>query len=235
VGAGVYFLEPYDPKKIPVLFVHGAMGHPGNWKHLVGTLDRTRFQPWLIYYPTAPHLDQIARGLVRMLATLQVKYGFTRLVLVAHSMGGLVTRAAVNYALESTQGKRRIVALPAFLSISSPWNGHAGAEEGVKYAPVVAPSWEDMAPGSPFIRALPQTALPPETEYTLLFSYRGTSEFSRVANDGTVTVASELSMPIQRQALHVMGFDETHTSILESADVAEHLKAILDRAAGAVK
>ena len=29
VGAGVYFLEPYDPTKIPVLFVHGALGHPG--------------------------------------------------------------------------------------------------------------------------------------------------------------------------------------------------------------
>src|SRR5262249_37612541 len=47
IGAGVYFLEPYDPHKIPVLFVHGAMGHPGNWKYLVSTLDRSRFQPWL--------------------------------------------------------------------------------------------------------------------------------------------------------------------------------------------
>ena len=232
-GAGVYFLEAYDPKKIPVLFVHGAMGHPGNWKHLVGTLDRSRFQPWLVYYPTAPHLDRIARGLVRTLGALQVKYGFSRLILVAHSMGGLVTRAAVNDAVASATGAR-VVRLPAFVSISSPWNGHAGAELGVKYAPVVAPSWEDMAPDSPFLRQLPETALPPECEYSLFFSYRGGSDFSKEANDGTVTVASELSMPIQRQAAHVMGFNEGHTSILESDDVAAHLNATLLRASGAL-
>jgi pimeloyl-ACP methyl ester carboxylesterase len=230
IGAGVYFLEEYDPKKIPVLFVHGAMGHPGNWKHLVGTLDRSRFQPWLVYYPTAAHLDRVGRGLVRTLGALDVKYGFPRLVLVAHSMGGLVTRTALNYGMATAKGPRP-VQIPAFLSISSPWNGHTGAAEGVKYAPVVAPSWEDMAPDSPFLQALPKTPLPPECEYSLFFSYRGGSDFSKEANDGTVTVASELSMPIQRQARHVMGFDESHTSILENDVVAEHLNAILLRAA----
>lgn len=54
--------------------------------------------------------------------------------------------------------------------------------------------------------------------------------FSEAANDGTVTVASELSMPIQRQASHVMGFDETHVSILHSPQVAERLTEILTRA-----
>ena len=172
VGAGVYFLEEYDPQKIPVLFVHGAVGHPGDWKHLVGSLDRSRFQPWLVYYPTAPHLDQLGRGLVRAMAALQVKYGFSRLILVAHSMGGLVTRAALNYTIENAK-TGRVVHVPAFVSISTPWNGHSGAAEGVKYAPVVAPSWEDMAPDSSFLTRLSQTALPPECEYSLFFSYRG--------------------------------------------------------------
>ncbi len=232
VGAGVYFLEEYDPHKIPVLFVHGAMGHPGNFKYLVSALDRSRFQPWLAYYPTAPHLDRLGRGLVRAMAALQVKYGFSRLILVAHSMGGLVSRAAVNYAVQNA-ASQRVVHLPAFVSISSPWNGHTAAAEGVKYAPVVAPSWEDMAPGNPFLLRLPQTALPPECEYWLLFSYHGERTFSGEANDGTVAVASELSMPIQRQAAHVMGFDESHTSILESQDVAAQLNAILSRASAA--
>jgi hypothetical protein len=35
-------------------------------------------------------------------------------------------------------------------------------------------------------------------------------------------------MPIQRQAAHVMGFDETHIGILRNADVAERLNAILE-------
>jgi hypothetical protein len=226
VGAGVYFLEEYDPRKIPVLFVHGAVGNPGDWKHLVSSLDRSRFQPWLAYYPTAPHLGQLGRGLVRALAALQVKYGFSRLILVAHSMGGLVTRAALNYAIENPN-TRRVVYVPAFVSISSPWNGHSGAAKGVEYSPVVAPSWEDMVPGSSFLTQLSETALPPECEYSLFFSYRGGGG---EANDGTVTVSSELVMPIQRQAVRVMGFDETHTSILESPEVAAELNAILARA-----
>lgn len=229
VGAGVYFLEEYDPEKTPVLFVHGAMGHPGNWTHLVGTLDRSRFQPWLLYYPTAPHLDRVAQGLVRTLASLQVKYRFPRLILVAHSMGGLVTRAALNFAMQHA-AHRRVVEIPAFISISSPWNGHSAAAEGVEYSPVVAPSWEDMAPGSPFLTGLPKTPLPPECEYTLLFSYHGSASFSGEANDGTVAVSSELSMPIQQQAAHVRGFDETHTSILANRDVAALVSGILNRA-----
>jgi pimeloyl-ACP methyl ester carboxylesterase len=229
VGAGVYFLEEYDPHKIPVLFVHGAVGHPGDWKYLVSSLDRGRFQPWLAYYPTAPHLDRLGRGLVRALGALQVKYGFSRLILVAHSMGGLVTRAALNYTIENV-GTGRTVHVPAFVSISTPWNGHSGAAKGVQYSPVVAPSWEDMAPGSSFLTRLSQTALLPECEYSLFFSYRDGGMLSGEANDGTVTVSSELAMPIQRQAARVMGFDENHTSILESREVAVQLNAILDRA-----
>jgi hypothetical protein len=227
VGAGVYFLEEYDPKKTPVLFVHGALGHPGNWKELVAALDRGRFQPWLVYYPTAPHLERVAEQMLRTLAALEAKYRFPRLILVAHSMGGLVTRAGINFAVRNA-GTGRIVQLPVFVSISSPWNGHSAAAKGVEYSPVVAPSWEDMAPGSPFLTTLPQTALPAECEYSLFFSYRGSAAFGGEANDGTVTVSSELSLPIQRQAVHVMGFDETHTNILRSPEVAAQLNAILE-------
>ncbi len=229
VGAGVYFLEPYDPEKIPVLFVHGALGHPGNWKDLVPTLDRSRFQPWLVYYPTAPDLERVAEMLVRALSNLQFKYRFPRLILVAHSMGGLVTRAALNFAMQHP-GTGRIVDIPAFVTLSTPWNGHSGAALGVEYSPVVAPSWRDMAPDSAFLQRLPETALPPECEYSLLFSYHGTSRFGSEANDGTVAVSSELSMPIQLQAARVLGFDETHTGILKSAGAAAQVNAILHRA-----
>jgi len=64
-------------------------------------------------------------------------------------------------------------------------------------------------------------------------SCRGGSDFGKEANDGTVAVASELSMPIQRQAVHVMGFNESHTSILEINEVAALLNATLLRASGA--
>src|SRR5262245_38386871 len=38
---GVYMLEPYDPAKIPVLFVHGAGGSPQDWRYFIERLDRT--------------------------------------------------------------------------------------------------------------------------------------------------------------------------------------------------
>jgi pimeloyl-ACP methyl ester carboxylesterase len=229
-GGGIYFLEPYDPDRIPILFVHGATGSPANWKYLAGRLDRTRYQPWFAYYPAAPHLERIGDQLVRALNSLQVKYRFDRLVLVAHSMGGLVARAALNDVMASS-AKGRQVNVPLFVSISSPWNGHSGAALGAEYAPVVAPMWEDMSPGSAFLRALPETPLPPETAYELLFGYRSDSGRSSEANDGTVTLASMLSLPIEKQATHVMGYDETHVSILESAEVAERLNASLARVA----
>jgi pimeloyl-ACP methyl ester carboxylesterase len=229
-GGGVYFLEAYDPAKIPVLFVHGATGSPADWKYLVSRLDRSRFQPWFAYYPAAPHLDRIGDQVVRALSSLQVKYRFDRMILVAHSMGGLVTRGAVDSVM-GNPGPRRLVMIPAFVTLSSPWGGVASATLGVKYAPVVAPMWQDMAPGSAFLTSLPETPLPAECEYDLLFSYRSDARLSSEANDGTVTVASQLSMPIQTQATHVMGFDETHTSILDSPQVADELNAILARAA----
>ena len=106
-GGGIYFLEPYDPQKIPILFVHGATGSPANWKYLASRIDRTKFQPWFAYYPAAPHLDRIGEQLVRALSSLKVKYRYDRLILVGHSMGGLVTRAALNYVIGNAATGRR--------------------------------------------------------------------------------------------------------------------------------
>src|SRR5262249_44534845 len=73
-GAGIYSLEPYDPHKTPILFVHGATGSPTNWRYLSSTIDRSRFQPWFAYYPAAAHIDRIGDQILRALSGLQVKY-----------------------------------------------------------------------------------------------------------------------------------------------------------------
>src|SRR5262249_25329644 len=49
---GVHLLQPYDPDKTPVLFVHGAGGTPQDWRYFIEHLDRERFQPWVYYYPS---------------------------------------------------------------------------------------------------------------------------------------------------------------------------------------
>jgi pimeloyl-ACP methyl ester carboxylesterase len=228
VGAGVYFLEPYDPGKTPVLFVHGALGYPGNFATLISRLDRNRFQPWLAYYPSAVHLSSTVMALDRWMQYLYVQHHYSRLAVVAHSMGGLVARAYVNRVIAAADGRADGIRL--FFTMSTPWDGHASAQSGVDRAPVVAPSWYDMAPGSPFQRSLLDTALPSTLGHDLLFSYAGGSRRMREANDGTVTIPSQLEPRVQSRARMVRGFNATHTSILESVEVAALLNQELTSA-----
>lgn len=223
VGAGIYFLEPYDPQRTPVLFVHGALGHPGNFTRLIDHLDRRRFQAWVAYYPTAVGLEVVGAGLGRWLQALEVEYGFPRLGLVAHSMGGLVSRA---YLVGDPGGLGGSLDSLTFVTIATPWQGHAGAALGVARAPVVAPSWVDLAPGSPFQTWLLATPLPRYAAHDLYFAY-GDSRRSRIANDGVVTVASQLDPRAQAQARQLAGFDAGHRAVLDDPAVAEALNRSL--------
>lgn len=228
VGAGIYFLEPYDPQKIPVLFIHGAVGHPGIWKDLIARLDRERFQPWLFYYPSGASLETVAAALDKWTQYLWVTHRFSRFAVVAHSMGGLVARAFINRAVAAAGGEAP-QGLYRFVSISTPWAGHVAAGRGVERAPVVVPSWYDMAPGSPFLQSVLAPPLPASVSYDLLFSYGGESILIDGANDGTVTLSSQLVPLAQEQAEKVKGFDEGHAAILRSESVAATVRELLGK------
>lgn len=227
VGAGIYFLEPYDPHRTPVLFVHGALGQPGNFKQLIDRLDRTRFQAWVAYYPSAVGLDIAGAALGRWLQALEVEYGFPRLGLVAHSMGGLVSRA---YLVSDPNGLGGHLDALTFVTVATPWQGHAAAALGVARAPVVAPAWFDLAPGSPFQSRILNAALPRYATYDLYFAYGG-SRRSRIANDGVVTVASQLDLRAQAQARYLGGFDDQHLQVLNDPAVAAAVNRSLESVA----
>ena len=55
---GLFLLAPYDPDKIPILFVHGANGTPEGWKMIVEQIDRKKYQPWFYYYPSGFRLNK---------------------------------------------------------------------------------------------------------------------------------------------------------------------------------
>jgi len=42
---GVYFLEPYDAAKTPVLFVHGISGSPVNFEYRINPRERVLMSP----------------------------------------------------------------------------------------------------------------------------------------------------------------------------------------------
>src|SRR5262245_11435866 len=226
VGAGIYLLERCDASRTPVLFVHGIGGSPAQFTYLGDSLDRHHFQPWFVYYPSGFELDRVADGLARWMQEMQSRCGFDRLAVVAHSMGGLVARAFIDRAAA-------VGSLPpvgTFISISTPWGGHSAAALGVARAPAVVPAWRDLAPGSAFLETLWQTPLPASTQFYLIFGFGGhrNSRFIPGANDGVVTVASELDSRAQRAAVRVFGYDETHQSILNSAAVGAEMRALLE-------
>jgi len=229
---GIYLLEPYDPKKIPVLFVHGITGHPANFRTLVGHLDRSRYQPFLYFYPSGGHLGVIADHLTQTMMKLEARYGIRQFVVVAHSMGGLTARGFV--LRHQTLAPR--VEIPLFITLSTPWNGHKGASYGVEMSPAVVRVWVDMSPGSEYLTSLYYAGadkktprrLGPATAHHLLFSIRSSGTLNiGEANDDTVTVSSQLRQEAQHDAVRLYGFDETHMSILESSEVLALVDALM--------
>jgi pimeloyl-ACP methyl ester carboxylesterase len=224
VGAGVYFLEPFDPKKTPVLFVHGVSGTPIHFKDIAGHIDRKRYQPWLFYYPSGMPLEKISTSLNIMVMELHQLHRFDKLYVVAHSMGGLVARRFILQNIDDHQQDY----IRLFISISTPWNGHRMAEKGVEQAPTVVPSWYDVVPGSPFIESIFARKLPDTLPYYLMFSHKGDSSMFMENNDGSVELASELDYRAQAEAERIFGYNESHVGILSSKRVLDTINLLLD-------
>ncbi len=99
--AGLFQFQPYDPQKIPVVFVHGLLSRPEAWtRALNGLLDdpgiRRRYQFWFLLYPTGLPVWKSAALLRSELDRFQCalpKDGPDprRVVLIGHSMGGVIS------------------------------------------------------------------------------------------------------------------------------------------------
>jgi pimeloyl-ACP methyl ester carboxylesterase len=101
---GLFMLEPYDPNRIPVVMVHGLWSSPLTWMDMFNDLRsypeiRSRYQFWFYLYPSGqPFLlsaTQLRRDLADMREVIDRNHrdvSLDRMVLVGHSMGGLVSR-----------------------------------------------------------------------------------------------------------------------------------------------
>jgi len=222
-GADIYAPEKYDPAKTPVLFVHGAGGTPRDWIYLEKRVDRQHFQPWFYYYPSGLRLKAVSDLLYYKIKHLHETYRFERLYIVAHSMGGLVARSFINRAgTDATGGILRV-----FLTISTPWAGEKAAKLGINNSPVYVASWEDMAPDSQFLDGLYQKKIPPQVNFYIFFSYGGNKRMHWDANDGTVTLQSQLDPRAKSSASRIDGFYENHTGILHSGEAGAKFEQLL--------
>jgi pimeloyl-ACP methyl ester carboxylesterase len=98
---GLYFLQPYDPERIPVVFVHGLISTPFDWVQTIYGLQadpeiRKHYQFWVFAYPTGNPVLYSALRLREELAKVDKLYPHHKdYVLVGHSMGGLLSQAQV--------------------------------------------------------------------------------------------------------------------------------------------
>jgi len=101
---GLYMCQPYEPGKIPVLMVHGLWSSPMTWMEMFNDLRsnpeiREHYQFWFYLYPTGQPFwisaAQLRKDLAearRVLDPYCQEPALDQMVLIGHSMGGLVSR-----------------------------------------------------------------------------------------------------------------------------------------------
>lgn len=100
---GMYMLEPYDPTKIPVVMVHGLWSSPMTWVQMFNDLRanpeiHANYQFWFYSYPTGQPFWMSARMMRNDLVNVRRELdprgaspSLDQMILVGHSMGGLVS------------------------------------------------------------------------------------------------------------------------------------------------
>lgn len=97
-SAKIVQLEPYNPKKIPVLLVHGLSNSPAIFSPLISFLRsdpkiRRNYQIWAFSYPTGLPYPMSAAILRYQLDKMKRLYPDHKdMVVIGHSMGGMITR-----------------------------------------------------------------------------------------------------------------------------------------------
>jgi pimeloyl-ACP methyl ester carboxylesterase len=103
----LHMIEPYQPGKIPIVFIHGLLSDPFTWGEMINELQAQpgfvdHFQMWVFEYPTGQAFLSSAARLREQLQLARQTFDpdrqdqqFANIVLVGHSMGGLIAKLQV--------------------------------------------------------------------------------------------------------------------------------------------
>lgn len=95
---GIFLLQPFDPSRIPIFFVHGLASTPYIWRDPINQIQqdpilRDKFQAVVFSYPTGNPIAYSAEKFRADLVKFEKHHPMPRgFVLVSHSLGGLVSQ-----------------------------------------------------------------------------------------------------------------------------------------------
>jgi pimeloyl-ACP methyl ester carboxylesterase len=135
----------FDPAKEPVVLVHGINGDPEDMQQLAEKLQAAGKQVFVVLYHDQSELThKSGAALATALSELRANYyaAGTPLDIVAHSMGGIVSRAALNYLQDPgwMQEAPGLASAPRagfgpvrLRTLDTPWDGFAAEPPGMKF------------------------------------------------------------------------------------------------------
>jgi len=97
-------LQPFDPARTPVIFVHGLQETPASWVPMINSLQadpwmRKHYQFWVYGYPSGYPYPYSAALFRQDLDGIDRTFpNHKRVVLVGHSMGGMICRLMITDA-----------------------------------------------------------------------------------------------------------------------------------------
>jgi len=106
---GFYLMEPYDRNRIPILMIHGLVSSPEAFMDMSEAINanpklRKKYQLWYYFYPTgAPWIASASkfrksyRKLIQKLDPNSNDTNIRKMVIIAHSMGGLISRLSLSH------------------------------------------------------------------------------------------------------------------------------------------
>ncbi|HXR56424.1 MAG TPA: alpha/beta fold hydrolase [Casimicrobiaceae bacterium] len=151
--------DPAPAHAPPVLLVHGVLCNAGVWLRLVRYLREARIGGLysLSYGPPLESIETFAEQLARKIESIVAATGAPRVIVVAHSMGGLITRAYLR-----KHGPDRIARV---VTIGTPHHGSMLAW----FLP--GASLTQMRPGNAWLAALNRERLDPALRFVSLWSW----------------------------------------------------------------
>lgn len=229
-------LSSVNSNKNPLLFVHGIYGKYPYWDGEMSSNDWQQlsdagFDSWQFYYPydmSIPKIGSLLEEALNVLTNASAlgyipDYGVSALPVVAHSMGGLVSRSYIQSNDNPRVNKLLMLGTPNHGSLGA-WqfrNTNAGRFfDSISYRDNKAPAVQQMIPGSRFLTDL--NSQPPkvlnnniQSSYIVMAGTRRTisSATTREIAGQSDNIVSVSSATLRNYHIPLITLHKNHTQI----------------------